>query len=393
LTRTRLSTSAMDRQPRRPSRARWLLGCCAISLGVLLSVPQEAQAVCPKKPILESMFTDICWTCIFPIEIGGFEILTAGMQNTPDRVTQTLCNCPDSIIPGITVSFWEPIRLIEIVREPYCFPSLNGLELSQGTIAHAGTYDESPPDNRHGSAFYQVHYLAFPVWQIIGLTVALIQKPLSTTTMGLFPDMSKCFSVGGFDMADMGILYMTELDPLWNDDELGVLLNPEAVLFANPLAQAVCAADCVAASAGFPLDPLFWCAGCWGSMYPFSGTVSDPSGELNTASLLAARSLAKFNREFLEALTTTSLALCGKQYTGFIRKSQYKLQLLYPIPATTGVTDSAQPPPDSSTPRTKIFCCNPLGRSTLIWGTGKSFPVTGEDFVFLVFRKKECCAR
>ena len=35
-----------------------------------------------------------------------------------------------------------------------------------------------------------------------------------------------------------------------NDDELTLILNPEAVLFANPVAVAACAADCVAATAG-----------------------------------------------------------------------------------------------------------------------------------------------
>lgn len=364
---------------------RRLLLILAVTL--LLSIPLGAEASCPAKPILETMLTDVCWTCVFPLRIGGFEIFSFGMEDTADSTTQTFCNCPDSLLPGVTVSFWEPIRLIEIVREPYCFPSLAGLQLSADTIAHAGEHDESPPDTRHTQAFYQVHYLAFPIWQILGLTIALIEAPLEASTMGLFPDFSKCFSVGGFDMADMGILYLTELDPIWNDDELGVLLNPEAVLFANPIAQAICAADCVAASAGFPLDPLFWCAGCWGSIYPFGGTVSEPSGELNTASLLAARALAKFNREFLEALTSGDAALCGKQYTGFIKKSQYKLQLLYPIPATVGHQSS-----DQSTDTT-IFCCNPIGRSTLIWGAGKTFPVSGEDFLFLVFRKKDCCAR
>ena len=47
---------------------------------------------------------------------------------------------------------------------------------------------------------------------------------------------------GSFDLA-----YLTEVDPLWNDDELTLILNPDAVLFANPVAIAACAADCVAA--------------------------------------------------------------------------------------------------------------------------------------------------
>lgn len=355
---------------------RLLLGFALASVLLLATSPGEAEALCPKKPILETLFTDVCWSCIFPFKLGGVDILTLGMPDTPWSVNQVICNCPDSLLPGVTVSFWEPIRLIEVVRDPYCFPSLDGLQLSENALSHAGTYDETRDDGAHGSAFYQVHYMAFPIWQILGLTVALVSGSLQHITIGLFPDLSKCFSVGGFDTADLSLLYLTELDPLWNDDELGVLLNPEAVLFGNPVTQAVCAADCVAASAGFPLDPLFWCAGCWGGMYPFGGTIADPSGELNSAALLAARALAKFNREFLEALTTTEFALCGKKFTGFIKKSQYRLQLLHPIPTTTSP-----------------FCCPPIGRSTLLWGAGKTFPVKGEDFVFLVFRKKECCAR
>ena len=35
-----------------------------------------------------------------------------------------------------------------------------------------------------------------------------------------------CLEKGAFDVA-----YMTELDPLWNDDELSFILNPEAGLF------------------------------------------------------------------------------------------------------------------------------------------------------------------
>ena len=38
---------------------------------------------------------------------------------------------------------------------------------------------------------------------------------------------------GSFDL-----VYLTEVDPLWADDELTAILNPEAVLFANAPAKA-----------------------------------------------------------------------------------------------------------------------------------------------------------
>ena len=66
-----------------------------------------------------------------------------------------------------------------------------------------------------------------------------------------------CMERSTFDVA-----YITEFDPLWNDDETAFVLNPEAVMFANPIAQAACAVDAVKATAGFPLDSMFWCSGC-----------------------------------------------------------------------------------------------------------------------------------
>ena len=37
-------------------------------------------------------------------------------------------------------------------------------------------------------------------------------------------------------------------------------------------------------------------------------------------------------------------------------------------------------------------CCHPFGRTTMLWGAGKEFPVSGEDFAYQIFRKRNCCA-
>jgi len=394
-------------KPFKKSRRLLFFSLFLFLTALALTSPPQAEAVCPKKPILESMLTDVCWSCIFPFRIGDVEVISMGMKDTcapgdsTCKLNKVICSCDDSIKPGITVGFWEPIRLIEIVREPYCFPSLNGLTLGRqsgrSTILHSGVYSEDSAATTSESAFYQLHYIAFPVWQLIGLTVALTEKLIDTMTIGMFPDISKCFSLGGYDLGMLDFLYLTELDPLWNDDELGVLLNPEAVLFGNPIAQAACAADCVSSTAGYPLDPLFWCAGCWGSLYPFGGTVTGPTGEANTAALLAARALAKFNRQFLEGVTSGKGALCGKQYTGFIKKTQYKLQMIYPGTATLAAPEElvggVASTPDFTQKKAQKLCCLPIGRSSLLWQAFRTYPVKGEDFIWLVFRKKDCCAR
>jgi len=68
--------------------------------------------------------------------------------------------------------------------------------------------------------------------------------------------------------------------------------------------------------------------------------------------------------------------LCGPYFLPVMDKQAYKAELTYPIPATE--QDLGR-------------CCQPLGRSTIVWGAGKEYPVRGEDFSFLLFRKRNCC--
>jgi len=89
------------------------------------------------------------------------------------------------------------------------------------------------------------------------------------------------------------------------------------------------------------------------------------------ASLLATqRMIAKLHREFLLWGYMDEAGLCGKYPMPIIRKSQYKTQMVYPIPINT---------------------CQPLGRSEILWSAGKEFSYKGEDFGYLIWRKKSCC--
>ena len=49
------------------------------------------------------------------------------------------------------------------------------------------------------------------------------------------------------------------------------IINPEALLFGNPIAQTACVADSVAATVSQPIDPLFWCMGSWVRLSPVGG--------------------------------------------------------------------------------------------------------------------------
>lgn len=293
--------------------------------------------------------TDICWSCLFPITIGGMRI-SASREDTPNP-NSMICKCtrPFPRI-GFPVSFWEPVRLVDVTRTPYCFINMGGIKMMEQDVQGRGTVE-----NGHGSrvreSFYQVHWYMYPVIYWLELLVDFV-----------------CMEKGDFDIA-----YITELDPLWNDDETAFILNPEAVLFGNPIAQAACSADCVTASSGFPLDALFWCGGCQGSLYPFTGSITSHIGGVQASLLVLQKMTAKLHREGLLWGTIGEDALCDRYPMPILKKSQYKTQMVYPIPST----ENRQ--------------CHPLGRTETIWASGKEYPYQGEDFGYLVWRKRNCC--
>lgn len=334
-----------------------LMALLAIGVVLLAGATQPARAGGTCNGRFINPITDICWECIFPISIGGASVNAGGgLPDTPNP-SSPICACPAPppvfVKLGLAIGYWEPAALTEAVRQPYCFPTLDGLSLGNVTDAPRGTgkyySSQSNPQADQGS-FYQMHWYSYPLLYVF--------KILSTTC--------------GYDTS-IDIQYITEVDPTWNDDELTFLLNPEAVLFSNPVAQAACAGDCAAASVGLPLDSLFWCAGCDGSMYPLDGHVSDQYGGVQGSALLTERFTYKLHREGLLPQTAGSAAMCVQPTTLMMQKSQYRRQLVYPIPQTGGL------------------CCSPYGKTTTLTQMGKEFPYKGEDFGYVIWRKRNCC--
>ncbi len=221
--------------------------------------------------------TEICWSCILPISIGSTSIANIGGQEDIANPSSPVCSCGVNPTVGLSIGFWEPARHVEAVRKPFCLASLGGIDLDPGIPAPAGARFTRAEGDGDGGSFYQAHFYVNPVLYWLEVVTD-------------FP----CLERGSFDLA-----YLTEVDPLWNDDELTLILNPEAVLFANPVAVAACAADCVAATAGFGFAEMFWCAGCQGGIYPLDGHVPYHMGGVRTAALLAQRLTAKMHRELL----------------------------------------------------------------------------------------------
>ena len=287
---------------------------------------------------------DVAWNCLFPITIGGVFFNDDGQ--TPQEDVGFVCMCKKRHIPdfGVPIGFWEPAFLVDVTRRSFCFVGLGGLSLGRSENS-CGAYKQGEGKQ----AFYHVHVYRYPLLEIFDVLGAL----------------------GCLEGKSMDIVYLSEFDILWGDDELARFVNLETVAIDHPMAQLACGADCVAANVGLPLEKLYWCGGCLGSVFPLAGTVSGVGSDVQASALLVHRALFKLHRMGLLKGTLGKEGLCAPYTMLHMRKHQYKTQMVFPVGQRSA--------------------CQPLGRSEVLWGLNRSFPVRGEDFCYLVWRRRDCC--
>lgn len=370
---------------------------------------------CPDAAVWKRMWTDICWDCIYPIYVGGVSMKSGEVPAGAWAANNPICSCPDENgIPefGVPMGMWEPARLVEIVRTPWCSPVLGGIRIANaGSGGPAGETLRQMGNRGAGGgvesmATYQAHYFAFPLLQILELV---------TWADG-------CVG-GGFTNMDM--MNVTELDPIWQEDELALLENPEAAVFGNIVAQAACTADAAAAAIGFGEgtvgDWLFWCAGSWGPLYPFTGHVNWQNSPPETTSLLAVRKLASQHRRGLARDTMGKDAACEMPMDLFITKDQYKMSQYFPIPEATGGSGPSEDNKSSSDSGRESQAhagqnigaeqvnssigslpvggsgffdgAHRIGTEAIFWGEWRNLPGAAEDYVHLIWRWNDCCMR
>ena len=99
-------------------------------------------------------------------------------------------------------------------------------------------------------------------------------------------------------------------------------------------------------------------------------------GGVQASTLLAERMAFKLHSEGLlwDSTGQNGIALCYQTQAPIIPKSRYRYQMVNPLP-TTGKGG-----------------CFPFGRTTSLWGSNHEYPYKGEDFGYLIWRKKNCCS-
>lgn len=318
-------------------------------VGIFFGTVASAAGPCNGK--FPNPISDVCWNCFFPISIAGAKI-GAGFDDS--NYPPPICTCPAPppifVRVGIGMTYWSPDRIVEVVRTPMCSPILNGTVLGSVPVTRGTTTRKVP--GKAPMAMYHAHWMQMP----------LIQQ------LQLVAEGELCLKEDG----SMDFALLTEVDPLWVDDELAFVIAPESILFANVVANVACAADSIKASTkGLGVDTLFWCSGTHGSVYPLSGWRQYHKGLLDSAMNLAHRAAFTLHRTGLLWDVSTVGAMCADKPQLMMRKGQYKMAMLLPKPTTTRAYG--------------------FGAATDLFEAGKETPYKGEDAALMVWRRHTCC--
>ena len=311
-----------------------LIKYLALSLAcICLVTPTAAQEVtdaidvgevlCPSSDLIGTkMITDVCWEGVFPLQIAGVTLFGKTRYAPGDRNTDRTCACSGDLsageLPkvGVTTGYFAPKYLLTVTKKPYCFPELNGLELASqlGLTSrfNIGNEDNSDVDVESASnqSLWSWHLASFPLMHIL--------ETLNEFTC----DRS------GYVSYDL--LWLSETLPHHYDSQLSAFLVPESILFASPLSLPFLPVDCVAASAGSPIDELIMAQGCYGYTYPITGHTGAESNKVEAKSLIAHRALYFLSRIGMLERTMGEDAVCNARKMPFLKKSMYRWQQIWP---------------------------------------------------------------
>lgn len=331
----------------------------ALYCAVLVFSSQVMSSGLTCKSAMLNPITDICYSCFFPIRIGSTSVFDTGI---PDDMTEGaivgICPLPGTPpIPrvGINVSYWEPYALADVVKEPWCFMSM-GFSLktpNSNMLEGKDSYSEGSPQHGQGRTM-EIHWYKYPLFHLLNVVTDIACVQTSSISID--------------------IMYMTEIDPTWLDEDSALILFPESMLFNNQAAALSCTPDATLTTTGAftSIDALFWCMGNQGLTYPFVGKTTTNQSGISNAVTLMERFNAKLHRQgFVNETHSTNPANCVATPDVYLPKSRYRYQMTRPTPS-----------PD---------WCWPYGTNTSLWEAGRDLPAASAgNYAFINWRKRSC---
>ena len=310
-----------------------------------------------NKGLFANWIQHFCWRCIIPITVGKIEVpigitMDQIKDMSKDNPAVPICVCTNGgFAIGVELGWWNPEYRKETCRKPFCFTSL-GFCIPISISWSGGLSGMWQPDgSSRRESYVHVHEVADPAIRVIELVSDL-----------------PCMKGTRIDL-----LYVTEVDPTHNKPYMSLLTSPWAVLFANPIAQAICAIDCIASTVGLPLKFLFWCQGCQTVVYPFQSRNAKSLMHVDDALDGIQKVAAKLHLFTINKKTYGKDTICGEKIELIPNKGQYRFQMCGPRARTTG------------------RCCDPYGATPWWWAPLRIYPIKGEDPRFITWKKRNCC--
>ncbi|QHS09109.1 TraU family protein [Sinimarinibacterium sp. NLF-5-8] len=348
--------------PNRPSLPRTLIHALMAVAVLLSSTLTHAQIPIPPTKGEGNVFIPVMvnWLNMLPIKFGPAPLLPGPGEPPTMSAQVTPCLCPSRLVgapvPGIPLTYWEPSYVAEMTRKPGNLVTLGGVPspLSAMTMLHGASSTDTSTGGGGGGKRMQAHWYIYPVFAVMGLMLD-----------------AACSAMGhnGIDLAAV-----TEVDPLWQDDEWAIAFAPESILFSLPVTQLACMADTVASAVAYPLDPLFWCVGGWGSTYPLSGNANSVNGDAQGNALTLAKFVARQTRIGILPQTVGPTAMCSPHPNPIWVKSQWRVEPVFPLPTFNA----------------PIY----FGQTEMRWAAvpPANFP-GASDSAYLLWRGRQCCVR
>lgn len=324
----------------------------------------------------------------FTCPSAGNGILVAGASNILEEfeVAAGVCSCnveccsPFGCITlptgGIVTKFWENSHFVEVVRHRGCSPSLFGAGLGQIDLTARNAVSAGGEDG-----FYHVHAIPNPALAVVKASMeqACHIAAVADTTpyfseldfiwnpANISPDLGS--PTAWTEIAAPDIEYVAK-KVLWSIDQV----TGASVQSVESLA---CVGECVFITAGgAPMSALGNCSGCNGLVAPYNGKATGLGGR-RAAELLAHRFVNLAMNKLLGgwSSTTSSAAYCNsgvpRPSPGF-PKNEFRLQSLYPAEESSMRKFGAP--------------------HTLVAGeAGKQGDFFKQDYVFLLWKRRECC--
>ena len=184
------------------NRAMWKMKKIALILLMIIMISTEGRSEggveggkggkCNGRFL--NPITDICWSCIFPITIGKIPLIRSSKFKDRPNPSLPICFCNRAgipCVPGLTIVFWEPIRLIEITKVPFCLVSLGGIKIMSSK--NQGSHKKQEQKTKRGARRITTYITMYIHHYIL---------------LNLLTDF------GCMDMASYDLAYISELDPI-----------------------------------------------------------------------------------------------------------------------------------------------------------------------------------